>query len=124
MCSSSALVFASMMWLVISPSATRPTLIGVFGLFAAETAISDQLDKYVFPSLTTFIISVLCFLPWCNSKGVIFSPVCIVKRITRNARFALWVKLILSSKFVIFEVRLNFYRDFSTTQFPVCIRGV
>ena len=110
-------------WLVIWPSASRPTYIGIFGLFFAEIDISDQYDKYVFPSLIILVDSVLGFLPWCNSKGVLFNPVCIVKRITRSARFTLSVKSVPSSIFSsirFFRVRIAL----STTPFPVCSRGV
>ena len=110
------------MWFVISLSASRPTYMGIFGLFGAETVSSDQLDRYDFPSLTIFANSVLGFLPWCSSNGVNFNPVCIVNRITCNALFTLSVRLIPSSKFAIIKF-FNVCIALSTTPFPVCTRG-
>ena len=111
------------MWFLISPSASRPTYMGIFGLFGAETVSSDQLDRYDFPSLTIFVNSVFGFLPWCSSNGVNFNPVCIVNRITCSALFTLSVKLIPSSKFAIIKI-FNVCIALSTTPFPVCTRGV
>ena len=62
---------------------------GILDLLGAELGIYDQLDKYVFPSLTIFVNSVIGCLPWCNSNGATFNPVCIVNRITRKALFTL-----------------------------------
>ena len=72
--------------------------------------------------LVIFVDSVLGFLPWCNSNGVFFNPVCIVYRITFSARFMLSVRLLpfsvfAKSKFFIVSFAL------STVPFPVCFRG-
>ena len=67
--------------------------------------------------------SVLGFLPWCSSNGVIFRPVCIVNRKTRNALFTLSVMPIPSSRFAIIRF-LSVCIALSTAPFPVCIRGV
>ena len=121
-CRSSVFVRAITMWLVISPSASLPTHIGIFGRFGAETDSSDQLDKNDFPSFIMLVSSVLGFRPWCSSNGVFFSPVCIVNRITFNALFTLSVILFPSSilantRFFIVCIAL------STVPFPVCILG-
>ena len=66
--------------------------------------------------------SILGFLPWCNSSGVLFNHVCIVKRITRSTRFMLYVKAFSSSRFV----DIKFFRvciALSNDPFPVCNRG-
>ena len=70
-----------------------------------------------------FVISVLGLLPWCNSNGVSFYPVCIVKRITRSAQFTPSVRYIPPSSFAIIKF-FSVCIDFSTTPFPVSIRGV
>ena len=70
-----------------------------------------------------FVNSVLGFLPWCSSNGVVFRPVCIVNRITRNALFTLSVMPIPSSRFAIIRF-LSVCIALSTALFPVCIRGV
>ena len=105
------------MWLVVSPSASGPTSIGIFGLFGAEIAISDQLDKYAFPSLTIFVNLVLGFFPLCNSDGGFVIAVCILTRNTRSDGFTISVRFIPSSKFAIIRF-FSVCIDLSTTPFP------
>ena len=56
-------------------------------------------------------------------KRCYFYPVCIVKRITRSARFTLSVRQSPSSTFAIIRFLIVWVALF-TTPFPVCIRGV
>ena len=122
-CFSSIFVHAIAIGFVISPSASKPTYIGTFGHVGAEKESCDQSDEHVSQSLMIFVNSVLGFFPWCNSKGVFFSPVCTVNRLTRNARFTLSVRIFPFSKFAITRF-FNIWIARSTVPFAVCIRGV
>ena len=57
-----------------------------------------------------------------SSNSVTFNPLCIVKRITPNARFTFSVNFCPSSRFAIIK-HFNVCIDLSTTSFPVCILG-
>ena len=73
--------------------------------------------------LTRLVNSVRGFLPWFNSIGVNFKPVCIVNRITFNALFTLSVRHNLSSKIACIKIFIVCIAR-STAPVPVCILGV
>ena len=86
----------------------------IFGLIGAEKSF-DQSDKYVLSYLTTFVNSVLGFLPCCSSNSVFFSSVCTVNRISLSLFPA---SILTNIKF--FSVCIAP----STVPIPVCNRGV
>ena len=66
----------------------------------------------VFWSLNLLFNSLLGFLPWCSSNGVLFKPLKLVKRIIWSARFILSVTSFPSSRFLNFKFFYSFYRSF------------